>query len=431
MPLHHHLQFAGNGLTTDRSHLALANDVGKIPPALFLRAQGLNDEYKEIEGLLAKDFDAEKAKRLGDVKGVATAFQEYQDAKLSLDELHAILKSDDKELHDMAEMEIDAAKTRLELLAHKLTAKLTPKHPFEHLPCLVEVRPGAGGQEGRLFADSVFRMYRQYCARKSYRCRVIKQEVSDGASASSYQEVPLLEGIMEVLDEGAYGDFRSEAGIHRVQRVPTTETKGRTHTSAVAVWVLPSFPDTGSNPTDWENPESDFYIAPQEVKAEKMRASGAGGQHVNKTESAIRLTHIPTGIQVSMQDNRSQQQNKVNAWKILRSRIAQVRREERERQAENLRNAILARDKTGRTDKIRTYNYGQDRCTDHRSGLDVHNLPDVLQGGETLEKVMVSAKDWFISKEVRALIAEEEAKAQQTSNSEGKKRKNEPTKKIT
>ncbi|KAJ2970635.1 hypothetical protein NUW58_g9632 [Xylaria curta] len=278
--------------------------------------------------------------------------------------------------------------------------------------------------EGRYFADAVFRMYRQYCSRVGLRAQVMKYEVVEGGdSTGGANESPLQEAVLEIQDVGAYDRFRGEAGMHRVQRVPSTEKSGRTHTSAVAVWVLPSFPENATSEEDHNDPESLFYVNPAEVREEKMRASGAGGQHVNKTESAIRLTHEPTGVTVSMQDSRSQHTNRKSAWALLRSRLAQKRREEREEQAQALRNSVLSKDRITRGDKIRTYNYSQDRCSDHRSGLDVHNLPDVLDGGETLDKIMDSTREWLIQRDIQALIAEEEATAAASTSEKAKKAK--------
>ena len=256
-------------------------------------------------------------------------------------------------------------------------------------------------------------MYKALCMRRGYRANVVKYEMAEGAgdNSSAAGEQPLQEAILEVLDQGAYDIFRSEAGMHRVQRIPSTESKGRVHTSAVAVWVLPTFAESSAGEMDLDNPESDFYVNPQDVKVETMRARGAGGQHVNKTESAIRMTHIPTGTTVSMQDHRSQQRNREEAWKLMRSRIASQRAEQREEEAARLRNSVLSKTQITRGDKIRTYNYNQDRCTDHRAGFDVHNLPNVLEGGEVLDRVMDAAKEWLVGKDIQMVIAEEEAKA--------------------
>ncbi|KAM7189650.1 putative peptide chain release factor 1, mitochondrial [Naviculisporaceae sp. PSN 640] len=385
---------------------------GSLSPVLYERARKITAEHDQLDAQLAASFDAKVAKRAGEIARVATAFKELEKAKASLEELEGLLKSDDAELRELAKDDLESTTAELASLSQNLSVALTPKHPFADMPCLLEIRPGPGGVEGRFFADSVFRMYRDYCANKGFRTRVVKYEVLDGEGIKGNDgELPLQEAVLEVQDEGSYQLFRAEAGMHRVQRVPATETKGRTHTSAVAVWVLPSFPETGSPEmeNDFNNPESDFYVDPAEVKTETMRARGAGGQHVNKTESAIRLTHLPTGTTVSMQDSRSQSQNRVSAWRILRSRIAQQRREEREELARSLRSSVLANSQITRGDKIRTYNYGQDRCTDHRSGLTVSNLPNVLIGGEVLDKVIASAQAWLAERDIRALEADEEA----------------------
>lgn len=318
----------------------------------------------------------------------------------------------DADLASIARDELETEQGKLDSLARNLSASLTPRHPFADFPCMIEFRPGPGGLEGRYFTDTLFKMYKALCMRRGYRHNVMKYEFADtaGDSSSSAGENPLQEAILEIQDPGAFDIFRSEAGMHRVQRIPSTETKGRVHTSAVALWVLPSFPENGAAEMNIDDPESDFYINPQEVRIETMRARGAGGQHVNKTESAIRMTHIPTSTVVSMQDHRSQQRNREEAWKMLRGRIADQRREQREEEAARLRNSVLSKNQITRGDKIRTYNYNQDRCTDHRAGLDVHNLPNVLEGGETLDRVMEGARDWLVSRDIEVLVAEEDAK---------------------
>lgn len=288
--------------------------------------------------------------------------------------------------------------------SQSLITSLVPVHPFAHLPCLIEIRPGAGGSEAAIFAGDLFRMYQAFCNHNGLRTNLLKYENINGTSEAG---VPLSEAIFEVDNENAYGILRSEAGVHRVQRVPATETKGRTHTSAASVHVLPSLQENSAAQEDFENPESDYYIDIKEVKQEVMRASGAGGQHVNKTESAVRLTHIPTNTVVAMQDSRSQQKNKEKAWALLRSRIAQARREKREDEIVAMRRSVLGVNKMGRGDKIRTYNWNQQRVTDHRSGTTVHDLDDVMAGGQTLEKVMDSVRGWLMERDVEGMIAEE------------------------
>ncbi|CAK7243522.1 MAG: Peptide chain release factor 1, mitochondrial [Sporothrix thermara] len=400
---------------------ASTDTAGFVPPALLERAQRIAAEHAELKRALETDFDSKTAKRLGETQGVAQALAEWQEAQRAADELRgmAAARDEDAELRQLARDELEATETRLDGLADRLSASLTPKHPFGDMPCLLELRPGPGGLEGRFFTDSLFRMYQSYCSRLGYRARIVKYETSESIGDTGTDgELALQEAVLEIQDAGAYDLFRGEAGIHRVQRVPATESKGRTHTSAAAVWVLPSFSESagggggGEETTqNYDDPESLFYVNPADVRTETMRARGAGGQHVNKTESAIRLTHIPTGTVVSMQDSRSQHSNRETAWKILRSRLAQRRREEREAEARRLRDAVLSKAQVTRTDKIRTYNYSQDRVTDHRCGLDVHNLPDVMQGGETLSRVMEAVRVWQRDRDVQAVLAEEEAEA--------------------
>lgn len=316
----------------------------------------------------------------------------------------------DAELRSLAVDEIEGTRQSLQSLSAELKQSVIPKHPFEQLPCLIEIRPGAGGDEAGLFANELLRMYTQFCVQRGLRTKIIKQETDDSFGSNDR----LAEGVIEVETPGSYGVLRTEAGVHRVQRVPATETKGRTHTSAVSVMILPSFssgPNVGDSALNSDDPNSDYYVNPQEVHAEKMKAGGAGGQHVNKTESAIRLTYIPTGLVVSMQDSRSQHENRRKAWLLLRAKIAEKRREAREEELVKFRRGIMGGvAKMGRENKVRTYNFGQNRCTDHRSGITLHNLEAILDGGPGLEKVMDSVREWLVDQDVDAMIAEEEAK---------------------
>jgi peptide chain release factor 1 len=349
---------------------------------------------------------------MGELKGVTTALREWEQTKEALSELEGLLNdpTTDPEIRELAVDDLASTQSELGNLSQKLTSSLTPKHPFQDLPCMIEIRPGAGGGEAAIFASDLVKMYREYCARKNFRVSILKYQAGEESSDTS----SLQEAILEIESPGAYGELRSEAGVHRVQRVPATETKGRTHTSAVSVLVLPSLSTSGGEglgigDIDINDPTSDYYVSPADVRTDVMRARGAGGQHVNTTDSAIRLTHIPTNTVVSMQDSRSQHKNREKAWAVLRSRIAQARREAREEEVVALRRNVIGVAKMGRGDKVRTYNWGQQRVTDHRSGLSVYNLDNVMDGGEDLEKIIDSVKVWLGDQEIAGLIADEEA----------------------
>lgn len=350
---------------------------------------------------------------MGEISRTAAAVKEYEKALSTLEELQKLLRSSDKELRELAEDDVQPTYDRIGQATADLKRSLIPVHPFAHMPCLMEIRPGAGGDEAGLFAGDLLRMYQAYCANNNLRTSIVKLDTSDFTGSGLSSDMHVQEAVLEVESPGAYGILRCEAGVHRVQRVPATETKGRTHTSAASVLVLPSIADDGKSDlgeNSFDDPNSDYYVNPQDVKTEVMRAGGAGGQHVNKTESAVRLTHAPTGIVVAMQDSRSQMANREKAWKVLRSRIAQIRREEREEEVARIRRGAGA-GKVGRENKVRTYNFGQQRVSDHRSGIDSRNLDDVLEGGPALEKVMESVRLWMAEQDVLDVVAEEEQRA--------------------
>lgn len=332
----------------------------------------------------------------------------------SLSELEQLLKdpTTDQELRTLATEEVQSTSQSLSQLASQLRASLVPPHPFADLPCLLEIRPGVGGSEAGLFAADLMRMYQAFCKRHSLCCNMLKLDESPGKKDS---DIAVQEVVLEVEDAGAYDMLRSESGVHRVQRVPATETNGRTHTSVASVLILPRFPadeadDLGQN--SFDDPSSDYFVDPKDVRSEIMRASGAGGQHVNTTDSAVRLTHIPTNIIVAMQDQRSQHKNRARAWQILRGKVADARREAREEEKAKLRLRVLGGGKSaGRGDKIRTYNWSQQRVTDHRSGITLNQLDNILEGGDSLDNIMESVKVWLREKDVSALIADEKIMA--------------------
>ncbi|KAK2877830.1 hypothetical protein FQN49_001148 [Arthroderma sp. PD_2] len=391
---------------------AVAADGLELSPVLLNRAQSLAREHATLSAKQAETFDRAAAKRLGELAPVAKALEDLKKANESITELRVLIDepSTDAELRSLAEEDISTTIGSLSSLSATLKRALIPRHPFADMPCLIEIRPGAGGDEAGLFASELLRMYTSFCSSRGLRTAVIKKEAEDTVGAGA--EERLSEAVMEVETAGSYNILRTEAGVHRVQRVPATEAKGRTHTSAVSVMILPSFPDTNQedSPLNFDDPNSDYYVNPQEVNSEKFRAGGAGGQHVNKTESAVRLTHIPTGTVVSMQDSRSQHENRRKAWLLLRAKLAHARREAREQELMELRRGVMGGvGKMGRGDKIRTYNFTQSRCTDHRSGMTVHNIGKVMDGGENLEKIMESVQGWLVDQEVEGLCLEQQA----------------------
>ena len=291
---------------------------------------------------------------------IITKFREYKSADETLKESRAMLDEGglDKDFREMVQEEYELAKENTATLYEELKILLLPKDPNDDRNVIVEIRGGAGGEESALFAGVLYRMYSMYAESRRWKTEVLS---SNSTELGGFKEVSFM-----ISGEGAYSRFKFESGVHRVQRVPETETQGRIHTSTATVAVLPEAQDV------------DVQINPADLQIDTYRASGAGGQHVNKTESAIRIIHIPTGTIVECQDERSQHKNKDKAMKILRSRILEA---EREKQMSSIADERKSQVGTGdRSERIRTYNYPQGRISDHRIGLTIYKLEQFLNG---------------------------------------------------
>ena len=291
---------------------------------------------------------------------IITKFREYKAADDTLKESRAMLDEGglDKDFREMVQEEYENAKENTAILYEELKILLLPKDPNDDRNVIVEIRGGAGGEESALFAGVLYRMYSMYAESRRWKTEVLS---SNPTELGGFKEVSFM-----ISGEGAYSRFKFESGVHRVQRVPETETQGRIHTSTATVAVLPEAQDV------------DVQINPSDLQIDTFRASGAGGQHVNKTESAIRIIHIPTGTIVECQDERSQHKNKDKAMKILRSKILEA---EREKQMSSIADERKSQVGTGdRSERIRTYNYPQGRISDHRIGLTIYKLEQFLNG---------------------------------------------------
>ncbi|AIH04616.1 MAG: Peptide chain release factor 1 [Thermodesulfobacterium sp. 37_54] len=302
---------------------------------------------------------AKLAKEHSELTEIVSVFKEYKKVLKEIEENKTIIEEEtDEELVDLAKEELKILEKRLEELEKLLPILLLPKDPNDEKNVILEIRAGAGGEEAALFAAELLRMYQRYAERKGWKFEILD---ANDTGLGGFKEV-----VAKIEGKGAYSRLKYESGVHRVQRVPITESSGRIHTSTVTVAVLP------------EVDEVDIEINPEDLKIETMRASGHGGQHVNKTESAVRITHIPTGIVVTCQNERSQHQNKATALKILRAKLYELAQREQHEKIQKERRAQVG---TGeRCEKIRTYNFPQNRVTDHRVGITIYNLPEVLDG---------------------------------------------------
>jgi len=346
---------------------------------MFKRLEAAENRYDELTMKLSDPSviaNQEEYRRLmkehSDLEDIVLKFREYKKVLKEMEDAREMLndKGLDRELKDMAQMEIDEASEKIEILKKEIKILLLPKDPNDDKSVIVEIRGGAGGEEAALFAADLYRMYTRYAERNRWSYELLD---SNETEIGGFKEV-----VFSIDARGAFSKLKFESGVHRVQRIPSTESGGRIHTSTVTVAVLP------------EVEEVDVSINMNDLRIDTYRASGAGGQHINKTDSAIRITHIPTGLVVTCQDQRSQHKNKERAMTVLRSKLYEMEQEKQTSEyAQNRKSQVGTGD---RSEKIRTYNFPQSRITDHRIGFTAYNMEAVLDGDmEALIDALVTA----------------------------------------
>lgn len=332
---------------------------------LLAKVAELAQELAELEQALGEpsaplrpDFP-ELSRRYNRLRLIVEKGEELRKVLHNIEEEEQLLhETPDAELERALREELERDRERAEKLSHELTRLLVPPHPDDHKNAIVEIRAGAGGEEAALFAADLFRMYAKYAEKKGFKVRVLDSHPTD---LGGFKQI-----VFAVEGPGAYGLFRYESGVHRVQRVPVTEASGRIHTSTATVAVLP------------EAEEVEVEIRPEDLKIETFRSSGPGGQHMQKNETAVRIIHLPTGITVTCQEERSQHRNKELALRVLRAKLREIEEQKKEAELREKRRRQIG---TGeRSEKIRTYNFPQNRVTDHRIDLTVYRLEDVLEG---------------------------------------------------
>jgi peptide chain release factor 1 len=332
---------------------------------MWEKLEGIENRYEEIAQRMADpevvsdpDRLAELAREHAELEELVTLYRQYRQARTELEQAESLLDDSDPELRELAEAEVARLREHLDDLEAQLRQLLLPRDPRDQRDVIVEIRAGTGGEEAGLFAADLYRMYTRYAERRGWQTELLSAHPTD---LGGFKEV-----IFEVRGRGAFSRLKFESGVHRVQRVPITESSGRIHTSTATVAVLP------------EADEVEVYIDPNDIEMEVYRSSGPGGQHMQKNATAVRLIHKPTGMVVTCESERSQTQNRARALAVLRARLYEMERQKQETEIAEARRAQVG---TGeRSEKIRTYNFPQNRVTDHRLGLTLYRLPDVLDG---------------------------------------------------
>ncbi len=361
-----------------------------LKPSLQQKLEKLTERRDEIHALLSdpaviRDQNQFRnlSKEVAEVNPVVDCYRDYLRHIESIQETNEMLEDSDEDIRQIAREEIQQSEAKVSELEDELQRLLLPKDPADNSNIFLEIRAGTGGEEAALFAADLMRMYSRYAENRDWKIEIISTALSD---LEGYREI-----IMRVIGTGAYSRLKFESGAHRVQRVPETESQGRIHTSACTVAILPEAEEV-----------EEIEVASDDIKVDTFRASGAGGQHVNKTDSAIRLTHLPTGIVVECQDERSQHKNRARAMSLLKAKLLN---EERTRQAaeiaENRRNLVGSGD---RSERIRTYNFPQGRVTDHRINLTLYKLDEFMEGD--MDMVIDPLINEYQADQLAALAAE-------------------------